>query len=581
VPNQPPTRARAIDLEDILTRVRRAVVEARLPWRHLAVSGILLATLVLVAMLTWQAWESVRRQQAIAVKALGDRAAFAAAAYRSRVEAEFYIAASAEFRPIAVAQSSRGPHSVVDPSVLHRTSDAALSCRCVTAISSHSFFRLDLTSGRLFLDAADTLGPRYSTSVAQLVSLHATTRYGNDWQFAAFTDHSTGVLRVIVYTLVRSVAGRPLYAYGFIADTSAVRAAVFDRALRYTEMIPGETGALDRTNAVLSVDVRERDGDVLYQSQPAYQSVYHARTKLADFLDLMSVGVSLNPSTAMSSLVGPNGQPSLRLLTVLMALTAFLLTTALALSSRAAELARLRTDFTSSVSHELRTPLTQVLLYAETLALGRTQTAAEAREVARVVARETRRLIQLVDNTLQFERGERRLLGPNPTTQALAPLVTRAVEDFRSLLTGQHVIFGLELDEDAVAAVDTDAVRQILFNLLDNAVRYGPPSQTIRVDMYQSGEWIRLSVTDQGPGIQHRDRKRVWKPYVRLPVSVREGIPGTGLGLAIVRRLTLSHGGRVGMLSQAQGGVSIFVELPRSAVATKTPDGEWSEERGL
>jgi signal transduction histidine kinase len=567
-----------MDLKGITTRLRRAVGDAPLPWRHLAVSGILIATLVLVAMLTWQAWNAARRQQAIAGKALTDRAAFAAAAYRSRVEAEFYIGASAEFRPIAVAQSSNGPHSAVDPSVLRRTSEAALSCRCVTAIPSHSFFRLDLTSGRLFLDAGDTTGPQHGASVAQLVFLHATTRYGNDWQFAAFTDHSSGVPRVIVYTLVRTTAARPLYAYGFIADTAAVRQAVFDRAFRYTQMIPGEADVQGgRTNAVLSVNVREPTGEVLYQSQPTYQSAYHARTRLADFLGLMSVEVSLNPSGAMSSIVGPNGQPSLRLLTVLVALTALLLTTALVLTSRAAELARLRTDFTSSVSHELRTPLTQVLLYAETLALGRTHTAGEAREVASVVARETRRLIQLVDNTLQFERGERRLAGLNPTTQALAPLVTRIVEDFRSLLTGQQVIFALELDEAAVAAVDSDALRQILVNLLDNAVRYGPPHQTIRVDMYQSGEWIRLSVTDQGPGIQRRDRKRVWKPYVRLTASVREGIPGTGIGLAIVRVLTVSQGGRVGMLSQAVGGMSVFVELPRSAVTAKTPDVAWGE----
>jgi signal transduction histidine kinase len=243
-------------------------------------------------------------------------------------------------------------------------------------------------------------------------------------------------------------------------------------------------------------------------------------------------------------------------------LAGVLVLVALVLSQRAQELAELRADFTSSVSHELRTPLAQILLFAETLHLKRANTERERENAMRVILREARRLAHLVDNVLLFSRTEHRASQLSAFPLPLAPLVRDIVESFAPLARTREVALETALEERIVAPVDAGAVRQMLLNLLDNALKYGPQGQTITVTLSTDGCDARIAVDDQGPGVRPADRERIWEAFVRGARNEDSPSTGSGIGLAVVRRLATMHGGRCWVGTAPGGGARFVIELP-------------------
>ncbi len=117
----------------------------------------------------------------------------------------------------------------------------------------------------------------------------------------------------------------------------------------------------------------------------------------------------------------------------------------------------------------------------------------------------------------------------------------------------------MNIENDAFANVDDDAIRQVVLNLLDNAAKYGPDGQTIRVAVDRG---VRIVVEDEGPGIPARQRERIWRRYARLPRERERAIAGAGIGLAVVRDLVRLHGGRAWCESAEGGGARFVVEVP-------------------
>jgi signal transduction histidine kinase len=112
--------------------------------------------------------------------------------------------------------------------------------------------------------------------------------------------------------------------------------------------------------------------------------------------------------------------------------------------------------------------------------------------------------------------------------------------------------------------------------LLDNAVKYGPAGQTILVTSEIVGDRARISVEDQGPGIPHSDRMRVWEPYVRLNRDVESATGGSGIGLSVVRELVTLHGGRTRAEGAPSGGARVVIELPLTQPNSNEPSNEES-----
>jgi signal transduction histidine kinase len=229
-------------------------------------------------------------------------------------------------------------------------------------------------------------------------------------------------------------------------------------------------------------------------------------------------------------------------------------------------LSRLRSDFVSRVSHELRTPLTQIRMFAETLLLDRVRSEEERRRSLEIIDRESRRLASLVENVLRFSRGERGEDRVEVRPRDVVPLVRRLLFDFQPLTSGRARLVA-SLPERAEALADEDALQQILLNLLDNAVKYGPDGQEIRLAVEAEGNRVRFSVEDQGPGIPPGERERIWERFHRLPRDRESAVAGTGIGLAIVRELARLQGGSTRVEEGGRGGARFVVELPAAPAA--------------
>jgi len=124
-----------------------------------------------------------------------------------------------------------------------------------------------------------------------------------------------------------------------------------------------------------------------------------------------------------------------------------------------------------------------------------------------------------------------------------------------------------------VALVDRFALRQMLLNLLDNAVKYGPVGQEVSIVLRLEDGTATVEVADEGPGIPAAERASVWEPYWRGQGAVARSETGAGLGLAVVRELVVGHGGTV-RVADSERGARIVVTLPRAFSATQADSAE-------
>ena len=204
---------------------------------------------------------------------------------------------------------------------------------------------------------------------------------------------------------------------------------------------------------------------------------------------------------------------------------------------RALSLARMRQAFTSSVSHELRTPLANIHLYAETLMLERVTDPAARRAALETITREARRLGDMVENVLASARMARADEHLEARPDDIGRLVDEVLDAFKPLLASRGIRVEVDRLGPDIVTIDGSAVRRILVNLLDNAIRHGPDGQRLRIVVDNRGGSLLLVVEDEGPGIPAADRERVWLPFARGENG------GSGLGLAVVRHLARLHGG--------------------------------------
>ncbi|HKR64406.1 MAG TPA: HAMP domain-containing sensor histidine kinase, partial [Thermoanaerobaculia bacterium] len=272
---------------------------------------------------------------------------------------------------------------------------------------------------------------------------------------------------------------------------------------------------------------------------------------------LRGITVEASIDRAAAHLIIAGGvDPQRPVYVVLLAVCGILLATAIAQIGRERALSRMRADFVAGVSHELRTPLTQIRMFVETLRLDRIRSDEERARSLAIIDQEARRLGQLVENVLQFSRGERGVLRIAPRRGDVGAIVRDAVAAFP--LAAPE----LSIEDGAFAIVDEDAIRQVVLNLLDNAVKYGPREQTIRVSVTRVANAVRIVVDDQGPGVSARQRRRIFRRYVRLVRERDRAIAGAGIGLSVVREIVALHGGRAWCESAPGGGARFVVEVP-------------------
>ncbi len=243
--------------------------------------------------------------------------------------------------------------------------------------------------------------------------------------------------------------------------------------------------------------------------------------------------------------------------------------------TREREVDRLKNEFVSIVSHELRTPLTSILGYTELL-IARDFAPSEQKQFIKTVYDQATHLSQLVEDLLGVSRLDAGKVKLNRWVVALRQVIAELTNQLNAQLDRHRLLIRMT-DRMPPVYVDRDKVKQILFNLLTNAIKYSPQGGEIELvvqepgilpegialpDDHAPGRWLIVSVRDQGIGIAPEDLSRIWERFYRVDNTNTRRIGGTGLGLSITRGLVELHGGRIWVESTLGRGSIFSFTLP-------------------
>lgn len=225
-------------------------------------------------------------------------------------------------------------------------------------------------------------------------------------------------------------------------------------------------------------------------------------------------------------------------------------------------LGRARRDFVANISHELRTPLANIDLAAQTLRQNAQADPDLARRMLDQIQAQVQVLSQLSQEMMelaQIESGQVLLqIVPVP----VEPVVRRSVAHLlpQSALKAQHL--SIAVARGLTALMDEQQVGRVLANLVHNAIKFTPEGGTISIDAIETGEDVRICVSDTGPGIPKDEQTRIFERFYKADRARSQG--GTGLGLAIARHIVEGHGGRIWVESQPGHGATFCFTLPKA-----------------
>ena len=563
---------------------RMKQITARRRPRSFLLVGLLAFALVLTGVLGWQALDAERSHRAAAERALTDYARFAAWQLNQQAAQEMLGAMISTFiLPLTRVQ----PDDVATWPSPEEFRAASLQPPAPAKYLEgvRFFFRLNLRDSSMSF--AGEPPSRDVTSWVRSNVLSAPSRFGappirtqafgsadrnpasrlaiivsNDSYIAA-VDSVDGKARVVVFVISRDYDGKPLVSYGFETDARAFVGPLIDSVLARSPLLPPSLLHGVSRDSVVAIEVSApHTGDIYRSNSQNFPRNFTVVDTLDERFSRMQLSVSLRPDIASQLVVGGLPRSRLPVLAGLFALTAGLVAAAIYQLRRQQQLAQLRVDFVSGVSHELRTPLAQIRLFAELLRNGQLRSEAERERSFSIIDEEAQRLTYLVENVLAFARSEhgRNALVVEPLEMDRE--LQAAIDAFAPLARVRRAKIHSSIEPGLVARVDPRGLRQIVLNLLDNAVKYGPVGQTVNISLSKSGDKVVIAVEDKGPGVPRTEREKIWDPYVRLSRAAESAAGGSGIGLSIVRELVRLHGGRTWVEDAAEGGARFVAEFP-------------------
>jgi PAS domain S-box-containing protein len=225
-------------------------------------------------------------------------------------------------------------------------------------------------------------------------------------------------------------------------------------------------------------------------------------------------------------------------------------------------LERLKDDLLATVNHELRTPLTSLRGFAELLR-DRELSRPQQRQFLDIILTETDRLTGLINDFLDIQKIEAGSMNyVHERVENLREFLERAAMIYRPKDAALHP-FALVVDDDIPPlSFDTDRIRQVLANLISNAVKFCPGGGEITLSARREGDFVRIAVTDHGIGIPPEAIPKLFKKFSRVDTSATRTIGGSGLGLALIREIVMGHGGDVAVESVLQQGSVFSFTLP-------------------
>ena len=548
---------------------------------------LLLLSLGLTALGLVEANRAVRSQQAVAEHALRDYAGFAAWSYEQHLRDALGAASQEVLGAVNHGEEMHTNRRIPDARDLAHYLPWNAHCACHRPMRGPSptlYFGFVLGSDSLGtgvnthpdpaegwevdrpLPAPLPAGRATGYTAAEKTWIRDTLtrqirRGAGNGRFTYVIGTRDSVPRLFMYTLMPTAWGDTVVygaEYARAAFAGMLAEVMYDRGLLPATFTRGRA-----MRDVVQLRVGDDAGRTLFESEPVRHWTLDDTASLPPAFGGLHVHAQIRPALAGALVIGGLPRSRLPFLLGLLALAAALSFVALGQIRREGELARMRSDFVASISHELRTPLAQMRLYVETLRLGRFTTDAQRDQSLGHVERETARLTQLVERVLRFSRrgepAETRL----PVDVAAA--VGQIVDEFQPLAAARRTRVVADLAPAPQPLLRPEALRHIVLNLLDNAVKYGPAGQTVTVRVRDAGGAVRIEVGDEGPGVASTERESIWQPYRRGRAVGHAA--GSGIGLSVVHDVVAEHGGRAWVADSA-GGALFVVTLPAPAMAS-------------
>lgn len=538
---------------------------ARLAQRPGLLGALLfVATMGLAAALAYQAARAASSHRKAAEAALAHHAAIAA--WRFAREGRSWVSWGMDQASGPLNQEAARSAALPGPDLFDRVL-AEKECDCMSAGFARTLFRvvvarhpkLDITGEPLSERAKDSL-----VTLSILAAADTAERPGGVHRWHILPPGTPRLNRATDIVLLWKIGDRQRGVramYGMIVESAQIERPL-KGALKETQFFPASLIPDSIARSLVRFEVAGSNASNILSVGPDTRA-YIGRDTLGNNLGELIVTAAIDPRAA-PYLAG--GLPTSRATTIvaMLVLALALGGGALLLLRREYRLARLREDFVSGVSHELRTPLTQIRMLSELLESEGFKNDAERTRATGVIHREALRLTNLVDNILEFSRLRRLAPAPAKARVALADVAREIAESFAPMLGAKTNTLTLHLAEGIEVPADRDAVSRVLRNLVENAIKYGPAGQTIRVSLTHvaaSGTAL-MTVDDEGPGIPRDEWTRIWQPYYRLDRDRNAPVGGSGLGLSVVADLMRQLGGRAWVADAPTRGARFTVEFP-------------------
>jgi two-component system phosphate regulon sensor histidine kinase PhoR len=232
--------------------------------------------------------------------------------------------------------------------------------------------------------------------------------------------------------------------------------------------------------------------------------------------------------------------------------------------TRIKQLERTRQEFVANVSHELRTPLSLIKGFVETLLEGAKNDPEKATRFLQTIEKHTDRLTFLIEDLLTISRLESGQIVMNLHAVELREETQRVLDDLRSRADEKGSRLDNTVPAGLTAQADADRLQQVLFNLVENAIKYGRNQGCVTIGGQEAPDGkVELWVRDDGPGIPVESRERVFERFYRVDRARSRETGGTGLGLSIVKHIVQAHGGEVWLKSDLGVGTTFHFTLPK------------------
>jgi signal transduction histidine kinase len=522
--------------------------------------------LVVAAVLGWQAYRADQNHRGVAERVVLDYVKIASAELLTRVQRDVeYYGAAPIFHALVQYNQHAPARSLPSPAELA----AASNERQRQALHlARFFFRYTAASG----DCTPAQSPVAREACSLIASLAPNVLNERDTWFRQTPSHT-----MIAFTQTGSSNGAPVLS-GFELDRAALRRN-FVAAFQREPLLPRPLGV---ENDALFVEVLDSNGQTLFLSpgrfppRRFYQEIGVDRPLGPESGELFSGGrmrTSIDAQAIPRLVVGGLPRSRVPLLLLVFGLTLALFAAAVRQVNKERALSRLRSDFVASVSHELRTPLTQIRMFAETLLLDRVRSPLERYRSLEIIDQEARRLSHLVENVLRVAQSDRGKLRVSREPVDTGRLLADTVERFLPLARASANEVQITARDGVFVSADPESLRQVILNLLDNAVKYGPHGQRILVSLEESQSTVQIVVEDQGEGVPVRHRDEIWERFSRLDRDRKSHRAGTGIGLAVVRELLELHDGTAWVEERTSGtGARFVIQLPRLVVKGPLPE---------